>query len=95
MEDEEKKEKVTMRSVSGNEPGMAQVKELIISLMETLEVAKATTDQALSAMASCLSYILAQTDVPIVDLKKEIVNLNTLIIQGVEAMRKEHKDIKY
>jgi hypothetical protein len=89
MENGDDKRKITVRVVSGNEPRMKRIKELFVWLIEMLEAARATTDDSLSALSSVLAYILAETDLPIDSIKKEIANLNFTMIEGVEALRRD------
>jgi hypothetical protein len=86
--------KLVMRQLSGNDPKTERVKEIIVSMLETIEVSKATPDEALSAVTTCLSWLMATTTFTIEQLKEELEKQFVgVLLSSVEDLRKSIPNI--
>ena len=86
--------KLVMRQLSGNDPKTKRVKEIIVSMLETIEVSKATPDEALSAVTTCLSWLMATTTFTIEQLKEELEKQFVgVLLSSVEDLRKSIPNI--
>ena len=93
MNMEEKESKISIRMVGGNQPEINRVREIARSLLEALEVSKATINETLSALSSVMAYTLAETDTPIDLLKKRASDIVQVTIDTVETVRRRKEEI--
>ena len=86
--------KIVMKQLNGNDPKTKRVKEIIVSMLETIEVSKATPDEALSAVTTCLSWLMATTTFTIEQLKEELEKQFVgVLLSSVEDLRKSIPNI--
>lgn len=90
MNMEDKESKISIRMVGGNQPEINRVREIARSLLEALEVSKATINETLSALSSVMAYTLAETDTPIDLLKKRASDIVQVTIDTVETVRRRN-----
>lgn len=87
--EEEKESKIRVKMVGGDQPEINRVREIVRSLLETLEASRVTVNEALSALSSAMAYTLADTDTPMDLLKKKILEIVQATIDTVETVRKK------
>ena len=81
--------KLVIKQLNGNDPKTKKVQEIIVSILETIEVSKATPDEALSAVTTCLSWMMASTTFSIEQLKEELEKqFLKVLLATVEDLRK-------
>ena len=86
--------KLVIKQLKGNDPKTKRVKEIIVSMLETIEVSKATPDEALSAVTTCLSWLMATTTFTIEQLKEELEKQFVgVLLSSVEDLRKSIPNI--
>lgn len=86
--------KLVIKQLNGNDPKTKKVQEIIVSILETIEVSKATPDEALSAVTTCLSWMMASTTFTIEQLKEELEKQFVgVLLSSVEDLRKSIPNI--
>ena len=86
--------KLVIKQLKGNDPKTKKVQEIIVSILETIEVSKATPDEALSAVTTCLSWLMATTAFTIEQLKEELEKQFVgVLLSSVEDLRKSIPNI--
>lgn len=86
--------KLVIKQLKGNDPKTKKVQEIIVSILETIEVSKATPDEALSAVTTCLSWLMATTTFTIEQLKEELEKQFVgVLLSSVEDLRKSIPNI--
>ena len=88
--------KLTVRISSEGGAGSKQnkVRQLIVSMLETLEVMDPTMDETISALTTTFAYVLSRSEVSLGEIKSNLPNVMKAIQEVVEMERKKENTNK-